>query len=48
MKILIHCNQPFVLAHGGLQSQIEQTKGALERIGVDVEFLRWWDEQQRE
>jgi glycosyltransferase involved in cell wall biosynthesis len=47
MKILIHCNQPFVLAHGGLQSQIEQTQSALERIGVEVEFLRWWDENQK-
>jgi glycosyltransferase involved in cell wall biosynthesis len=47
MKILIHCNQPFVFAHGGLQSQIEQTKGALDRIGVEVEFLRWWDEHQK-
>ena len=47
MKILIHCNQPFALAHGGLQSQIEQTKYALERIGVEVEFLRWWDEKQK-
>lgn len=47
MKILIHCNQPFMLAHGGLQIQIEQTKHALEQIGVEVECLRWWDGSQR-
>lgn len=46
MKILIHCNQPFMLAHGGLQNQIVQTKQALERIGVEAEFLRWWDGDQ--
>lgn len=37
---------PFLLAHGGAQIQIEQTKAALEKIGVDVEYLRWWDETQ--
>jgi glycosyltransferase involved in cell wall biosynthesis len=26
--------------------QIEQTKASLEKIGVEVEYLRWWDEQQ--
>jgi glycosyltransferase involved in cell wall biosynthesis len=38
---------PFSLAHGGAQIQIEQTKVALEKIGVEVEFLRWWDGGQR-
>jgi glycosyltransferase involved in cell wall biosynthesis len=47
MKILLDHPLPFALAHGGLQSQIEQTKCALERIGVEVEFLRWWDENQK-
>jgi len=32
--------------HGGLQIQIEQSKAALEAIGVNVEFLRWWDDAQ--
>ncbi len=32
--------------HGGMQIQIEQTKAALEKIGVNVEYLRWWDETQ--
>lgn len=47
MKILINCSLPFALAHGGLQNQIEQTKRALEEIGVQGEYLRWWDENQR-
>lgn len=37
---------PFLLAHGGFQIQIQQTKNALEQISVDVEFLRWWDDAQ--
>ena len=46
MKILFNCHVPFMLAHGGGQIQIEQTKAALEKIGVSVEPLRWWDDQQ--
>ena len=47
MKILFDHSQPFFLAHGGFQTQIEQTKKALERLGVDVEWLRWWDDAQQ-
>jgi glycosyltransferase involved in cell wall biosynthesis len=43
MKVLIDCHVPFSLAHGGMQTQIEQTKAALEEIGVMVDYLRWWD-----
>jgi glycosyltransferase involved in cell wall biosynthesis len=47
MKILFNHFDPFSLAHGGFQVQIEQTKAALESIGVQVEWLRWWDDQQK-
>src|SRR5947207_9879943 len=47
MKIIFNTHMPFMLAHGGAQVQIEQTKAALEKIGVEVEPLRWWDDQQR-
>ena len=47
MKVLIDHQNPFLLMHGGLQIQIEQTKAALGAIGVEVEFLRWWDPAQR-
>lgn len=47
MKILIDHNSPFLLAHGGVQVQIEQTKTALEKQGVEVEYIRWWDEHQK-
>jgi glycosyltransferase involved in cell wall biosynthesis len=46
MKVLLNCHLPFLLAHGGTQVQIEQTKAGLERIGIEVEYLRWWDEAQ--
>jgi glycosyltransferase involved in cell wall biosynthesis len=47
MKVLFDHAQPFLLAHGGVQIQIEQTKLALIRAGIDAEFVRWWDEEQR-
>lgn len=47
MKILLDHDSPFFLAHGGHQIQIEQTGKALAQIGVEVEYMRWWDESQR-
>jgi glycosyltransferase involved in cell wall biosynthesis len=46
MKVLFDCPVPFALAHGGQQIQIEQTQAALEKVGVSVEPLRWWDGRQ--
>jgi glycosyltransferase involved in cell wall biosynthesis len=46
MKILFMHSLPFSVAHGGVQVQIEQTKRALEETGVEVEFMRWWDDRQ--
>ncbi len=46
MKILIDHHYPFLIAHGGLQVQVEQTFKALRSLGMDVEYLRWWDETQ--
>jgi len=47
VKILIDHQLPFLLAHGGLQIQIERTKDALLQAGLEVEYLRWWDDKQR-
>jgi len=47
MRILIDHHEPFLLAHGGLQIQIEQTHDALLRLGHDVENLKWWDNSQK-
>ena len=46
MKVLFAHLMPFALAHGGLQVQITQSRAALEKLGIEVEFLRWWDEAQ--
>ena len=46
MKILFDHPNPFLLRHGGLQIQIEQTMAGLQQLGQDVEFLRWWDDRQ--
>ena len=46
MKILFDHPYPFQLTHGGFQIQIEQTKAALESLGVKVDYLRWWDDRQ--
>jgi glycosyltransferase involved in cell wall biosynthesis len=47
MKILFDCPVPVLLAHGGAQIQIDQTKAGLAALGVEVEYLRWWDPAQR-
>ena len=47
MKVLIDHHLPFSLAHGGLQIQIEQTKAALEKIGMELEYIRFWDQEQK-
>ena len=46
MKVLFYWPLPFLLAHGGAQTQIEKSKSALERAGVEVEYLRGWDARQ--
>ena len=46
MKVLFDHPSPFLLAHGGFQIQIEQTKEALQQIGVEVDYLCWSDPNQ--
>jgi glycosyltransferase involved in cell wall biosynthesis len=46
MKVLFDHHLPFALAHGGLEQQLQQTKKALGEIGVETDFLRWWDSAQ--
>jgi glycosyltransferase involved in cell wall biosynthesis len=46
MRVLFDHPSPFALAHGGFQTQIEQTATALRSIGVEIEFVRWWDDTQ--
>ena len=46
MRVLLNCNVPFSLAHGGAQIQIERTREALLTEGVQVDWLRWWEDTQ--
>jgi glycosyltransferase involved in cell wall biosynthesis len=45
-RVIFDHPDPFLLIHGGFQIQIEQTFRALREAKVDVEYLRWWDDQQ--
>jgi glycosyltransferase involved in cell wall biosynthesis len=47
MNILFDHPEAALLAHGGMLIQIQQTKAALEALGCQVDYLRWWDETQR-
>jgi glycosyltransferase involved in cell wall biosynthesis len=47
MKVLFDHNEPFLLAHGGFQILIEKTAEALRKEGIEVEYLRWWDPDQK-
>jgi glycosyltransferase involved in cell wall biosynthesis len=46
MKVLFYHLTPFAFAHGGLQAQVVQTRQALAQLGVEADFLRWWDAGQ--
>ena len=46
MKVLFHSFHPFRFVDGGAQTQIEQMRLALLQVGVEVEWLRWWDRRQ--
>ena len=47
MRILFDYSEPALLTHGGLLTQIKQTKAALETLGCQVDYVRWWDETQQ-
>ena len=46
MKILFDCPVPFQFAHGGAQTQVEETMRAVAGLRNEVEPLRWWDARQ--
>jgi len=46
LKILFDHHTPFALAHGGFPQQLAETKAALERAGVETDYVRWWDSEQ--
>jgi glycosyltransferase involved in cell wall biosynthesis len=47
MRVILDHPNPFLLAHGGFQVQIEQTYNALRQTDMSVEYLRWWDDRQQ-
>jgi len=47
MKVLFDCHMPSFLAHGGGHVQAINTVKALREIGVDADFARWWDADQK-
>jgi len=47
LKVLFDHPNPFFLAHGGFQTQIEQTKAELEKTGLEVDWLRWWESETK-
>ena len=47
MKVLYHTDLPFSLAHGGVQTLVENLMQNMDAAGVQVEPLRWWDASQR-
>ncbi|MEI8283818.1 MAG: hypothetical protein WCG52_02400 [bacterium] len=47
MKILFDHQEPFLLAHGGMEILVGETMQALRDLGVEAETLRWWDNYQK-
>jgi len=47
MKALLDCQgTPFLLAHGGVDIQLNSTCQGLLNAGVEADYLRWWDRNQ--
>ena len=47
MKVLFHHLTPFALAPDGPDLRIVRTYVALQKLGVEVEYLRWYDGGQK-
>lgn len=46
MKILISHGLPFSLAHGGTQTVINELIIEYKKLGIDVDYERWWLDEQ--
>jgi len=46
MKVLLHHLRPFTLGGDPLQPAVETTRAALPALGIEPDFLRWYDGQQ--
>jgi glycosyltransferase involved in cell wall biosynthesis len=47
MKILFDVEHPFAWAHGGVQVLVENLMKHLKELGVEVDYVKWWDPQQK-
>jgi len=47
VKVLFDHDVPFLLAHGGFQTQIQNMMWSVRAVGIESEPLRWWDESQK-
>lgn len=47
MRVLFDHPEPSCLTHGGFQIQIQQTRAGLIEAGVEVDFLQWWNPDQK-
>ncbi len=47
MKVILNHSTPFALAHGGVTNIVNRTKDVLDNAGIEVEYLRWWDDGQK-
>ena len=47
MKVIFQHSTPFCLAHGGVQTVAVNLMRELAALGVEVEPVRWWDEDQQ-
>ena len=46
MKVLLHHLTPFALAPNQWQAQVARTRAGLEGLGIEADFLRWYDGRQ--
>src|ERR1039458_2634642 len=47
VKVLKHRRRASYLSHGGKQVHAEKLHGALKNLGIEVEYARWWDPDQK-
>ena len=47
MKIAFDAGHPFNWADGGIRILCERVFHSLEQRGIDVQFVRWWDKEQK-
>lgn len=47
MRVLLSASPPYAWAHGGVHVLVENLRRALTELGVEIDNLRWWDEDQR-